>query len=764
MKYLSILCLLLACSIFNVYPEGSQKPDITISGHVIDKKTGEHLPYITLSLKGTTLGTVTDATGHYFLKQLPEGTFTLQMRYLGYKTLEKVVELKGKMSLEIDFEAEEDVSTLDEVVVSANRNETTKRLAPTLISVLDAKTFELTQSCTLADGLSFQPGVRVETNCQNCGFTQVRLNGLEGPYTQILIDSRSVFSALTGVYGLEMVPANMIERVEIMRGGGSALFGSSAIAGTINIITKEPTRNSASVEHALTAIGGTGAQDNNTSVNASWVADNHRAGVYIFGRNRNRSAYDHDGDGYSEITSINSKTLGFRSFINTSNYSRLTFEYHGINEFRRGGNNIDRPPHQADLAEQVDHLINGGGANFDLYSPDGGRRLKVYLSSQNTQRKSYYGGGQDLNAYGNTQDFVLSTGFQYAHNWENCLFMPATTTAGSELDYNDLDDSMPGYGRRIAQRVHTHSVFLQNEWKNDRWSFLLGGRMDKHRLIDHVIVSPRANLRFNPTRDLNLRLSYTQGFRAPQAFDEDLHILLVAGNPILVKLAQDLKEERSQSVSASIDYYRRLGDVQTNFLAEAFYTDLKDVFVLGEITTGSDGFDYQERHNGSGARVAGINLEAKAAYSFVQLQTGMTIQRSRYKEPLKWSESLEAQKKIFRTPNTYGYLMASVNPQKRWSASVTGTYTGSMLMQHVGGEEAYIPADREVKTPSFWDMNVKIGYDIPLGGLTMQLNAGIQNIFNEYQNDFDKGAMRDSGYIYGPSLPRSYFLGCKLLY
>ena len=87
--------------------------------------------------------------------------------------------------------------------------------------------------------------MRVENNCQNCGFQQVRINGLEGPYTQILVDSRPIFSALTGVYGLEQIPANMIERVEIMRGGGSALFGSSAIAGTINIITKEPLRNSA---------------------------------------------------------------------------------------------------------------------------------------------------------------------------------------------------------------------------------------------------------------------------------------------------------------------------------------------------------------------------------------------------------------------------------------------------------------------------------------------------------------------------------------
>ena len=761
MKHLYIVCLFLAC--LSSYTYAQEKHDITITGHVVDKKTGEHLPYITIFLRGTTLGTATDATGHYFLRNLPEGTFTLQMKSLGYKTIERQVELKGKMTLEVDFEAEEDVSALDEVVVSANRNETSRRLAPTLVSVISPQMFEATNSPTLADGLNFQPGVRVETNCQNCGFTQVRLNGLDGPYTQILIDSRSVFSALTGVYGLEMVPANMIERVEIMRGGGSALFGSSAIAGTINIITKEPLRNTASLEHTLMMTGGS-RPDNNTSMNVSLVSDDHRAGIYVFGKNRNRSAYDHDGDGYSEITQIQSKTLGFRSFFNLSTYSKLTFEYHGINEFRRGGNKLNLQPHNADITEQLEHVINGGGLNYNYYSPDEKSNLKIYASAQDAKRKSYYGGGMDPDAYGRTKDFVFDGGFQYAYNWDNLLFMPATTTLGSEFNFNDLEDNIDGYNRHITQTVRTYSAFLQNEWKTDRWSFLIGGRLDKHSLVDHAILSPRANVRYNPIEDINLRLSYTQGFRAPQAYDEDLHISLVAGDPILIKLSDNLKEEKSQSVSASMDYYLGIGTVQTNFLIEGFYTDLKDVFVLGERTTGSDGIDFQERKNGAGARVFGLNLEARAAYSFMQIQGGLTLQNSRYKEPESWSETLEPQKRIFRTPDIYGYLSSTFTPFARFSASVTGTYSGSMLVQHVGGEGAYIPEDREVETPSFWDMNLKLAYDIPLRQTTMQLSAGIQNLFNAYQNDFDPGATRDAGYIYGPNLPRSFFLGCKFSY
>ncbi len=737
--------------------------DANIVGHILDRKTGEHLPFINIFLQGTTIGTTTDATGHYYLKNLPEGTFTLVMKSIGYKTIEKEIKLRKGTTLEVNFEAEEDAVSLDGVVVSANRNETTRRLAPSLVNVLDSRTFETTHSTSLADGLNFQPGVRVENNCQNCGFQQVRINGLEGPYTQILMDSRPIFSALTGVYGLEQIPANMIERVEVMRGGGSALFGSSAIAGTINIITKEPLRNSAQVAHSLTMIDGS-RPDNNTTVNASLVTDDHKAGVYIFGQNRYRGAYDHDGDGFTELGKLNSKTLGLRSYLKTSTYSKLTFEYHNITEFRRGGNLLNLPPHQTNITEQTDHNINGGGIKFDLFSRDYKHRVNLYTSAQHTKRDSYYGADFNDNAYGHTKGMTFVGGGQYSYEWDKLLFMPSQFTGGLEYTYDDLQDEMLGYNRTIEQTVHIESAFVQNEWKNKLWSFLIGGRLDKHNLIGHVIFSPRANVRFNPTEDVNIRASYSSGFRAPQAFDEDLHITAVGGDVMIINLAPDLKEENSQSLSASVDYYKRFGAVQTNFLVEGFYTDLRNVFVLEENGHDKEGNILMERRNGKGARVMGVNMEAKMAYAWMQIQAGATVQRSRYKEPEQWSEneSVEPQKKMFRSPDVYGYFTSTFTPVKRLTASLTGTYTGSMLVQHF---EGYIPEDREEKTPDFFDMNIKLAYDFPLlKSVTLQLNGGIQNIFNAYQSDFDKGPQRDAGYIYGPGVPRSYFIGCKINY
>lgn len=738
-----------------------RKSDANIVGHILDKNTKEHLSYITVALKGTTIGTVTDATGHYFLKNLPEGEFMLEVSSIGYKTVTRKVVLKKGKTLEEDFEIEEDAVALDGVVVSANRSETTRRLAPTLVNVVDLKLFEQTNSTTLAQGLSFQPGVRVESNCQNCGFQQVRINGLDGPYTQILLDSRPIFSALSGVYGIEQIPASMIERVEVMRGGGSALFGSSAIAGTINIITKEPIRNSGMLSHTLTGIGGN-AFDNSTSLNASLVTDDQRAGLYIFGQNRHRAAYDHDDDGYSEIPKLHGQTVGFRSYLKTSLYSKLTFEYHHMEEFRRGGDLLNRPPHEANIAEQVEHSINGGGLKFDYFSPDEKHRFNVFASAQHIDRNSYYGGGQDPNAYGKTNDLNWMAGSQYIYSFGKCIFMPSDLTVGIEFNQDKLKDNMWGYNRQVNQTVKIGSAFLQNEWKNDKWGILIGGRLDKHNLIDNIIFSPRANLRFNPTEDINFRLSYSSGFRAPQAFDEDLHIENVGGSVAMIQLSDNLKEERSQSFSASADVYQRLGDFQVNFLVEGFFTKLNDVFALTDAEE-ENGILTRVRYNAPGARVMGLTLEGKLAYrNLFQFQAGLTLQQSHYDEAHEWNPEAPKVKKMMRTPNTYGYFTATYTPIKPLSVTLSGTYTGSMLVPHEAG---VIEKPVTVMTKKFADIGLKAAYDFKLyKSINLQVNAGVQNIFNSYQNDFDKGPDRDSGYIYGPSLPRSFFAGVKISY
>ena len=194
----------------NASAQREKATDANIHGHVIDTKTRTHIPFVTISIQGTTIGTVADATGHYYLKNLPAGDYTIVAEAVGLKSVEQRVTIEPRKSVEINFVMEEESLNMDEVVVSATRNETNKKSTATIVNVASAKLFENTASSNLAESMKFQPGLRVENTCGNCGAVQLRINGLDGQYSQILLDSNPIFSSLAGVYGLEHIPANMV--------------------------------------------------------------------------------------------------------------------------------------------------------------------------------------------------------------------------------------------------------------------------------------------------------------------------------------------------------------------------------------------------------------------------------------------------------------------------------------------------------------------------------------------------------------------------
>lgn len=854
---MSLLCILITVAGVNATPPEKKRPvptDANIIGHVVDATTKEHIPGITIQIKGTNFGTSTDATGHYFLRNVRPGTITLIMRGVGYLSQEKTVVVEKNKVVEVNFEAYEDAVNIDEVVVTANRQATLRRLAPTIVNVVGEEVFSRVNANNLAQGIIFQPGVRVENNCQNCGFNQVRINGLDGRYTQILIDSRPIFSALAGVYGIEQIPTNMIDRVEVVRGGGSALFGSSAIGGVVNIITKEPVGNSFSFGESLTFTGMKNP-DNNISMNASLVSDDNRAGAMIFGQTRYRQEWDANNDGYSELGRLNSRSLGTRAFLRTTDYTKLTAEFHTIQEYRRGGDHIDWPDHVASISEHVDHSIFSSNAKFDAFSSDYKHHLLTYISGQIVNRKSYYGGiGELQDDKGNTLgqlgfpipaeqygiNFGVSKGntymggLQYSYDFDRLLFMPAQVLIGAEYVYDHLSDVMPlrnwlaekdSKGNlielfpKIDQKINNWSQLAQIEWKNDMFSILLGARLDENSAVGKPIFSPRATLRYNPTKNVNFRLSYAKGFRAPQVFDEDLHVGVVNGEVQKVYNIPDLRPETSHSINASADLYAQWGPVKANLLIEGFYNKLQDVFVT-KLNKVEHGIMMYDRKNGEGATVYGANLEGKLTWSILQLQGGLTLTQNRYDKPEEWGQRADflsngfpvifdttdelgnpikaVNKKqesniITRTPSAYGYFTLGITPVKNFDIALTGTITGPMYVPHTikygstqqpnsgypqgfdeEGMQNYLVAgglekDTEIridelkKTPTFFDMGFKLSYDFDFFSNTcLQVYAGMNNLLNAMQSDYDKGADRDSGYIYGPTMPRSAFLGMKL--
>lgn len=755
--------LVLACVSMSSYAVNPIKEGNMIAGHVIVKGTEESIPFATVMILGTNRGAVSNEEGQFEFRKLAAGKYTLRVQVMGYKTQEKTITVSAEATSVVHFQMEEVSFTTDEVVVSANRNEVSRKAAPVVVNVMSAKLFETVNSTDLAKSLNFQSGLRVENNCQNCGFPQVRINGLEGPYSQILINSRPIISALSGVYGLEQIPVNMIERVEVVRGGGSALFGANAVGGTINIITKDPINNSFQVASTMSNMNGK-SWEQYMGGNVSLVAKDNSYGIALYETYRNRNPYDADGDGFSELGKLNMNTFGMRAYYRPNYFSRINVEYHTTNEFRRGGNKFNLQPHEADITEQTKHIINSGGVSYDRYWGEK-HKMSVYGSIQHTDRNSYYGAQKDMNAYGKTNDLTWVVGGMYVGNMDRCIFAPATFTGGVEYQSNSLHDVMTGYHRDMQQDVRIAGGFVQNEWRLNRWTMLVGARLDKHNLIDHPIFSPRVNFLYKPSDNLQARLTYSTGFRAPQAYDEDLHVTAVGGEGVQIRLADGLREERSNSFSGSVDWSFPMGHWQSNILLEGFYTDLHHVFVLEDIGEDQNGDKIKERRNGSGAKVYGVNLDAKVAHGReAQLQLGFTVQRSRYNRAEVWtSEGEEEQttKRMPRTPDYYGYFTFTSAPLKNFDFSLSGTYTGKMIVPHMAG---YIEKSRMEHTPQFMDLNLKLNYTFVLKDhIKMQVNGGVQNIFNSFQKDLDKGEFRDAGYFYGPTQPRTYFVGIKIM-
>lgn len=163
---------------------------------------------------------------------------------------------------------------------------------------------------------------------------------------------------------------------------------------------------------------------------------------------------------------------------------------------------FDRPPHEAVIAEQLNNTIDGGGLRFDIFSPDTRHKGALYTSAQNIARQTYFGTERQLDSYGATHDRTFVAGGQYTYDMDRLLFMPAQLTAGVEYNYNHLTDRYLGLGREMDQVTHIVGGFLQNEWRTEKFSLLIGGRLDKHNLMDKAVFSPRANIRYSPTESV----------------------------------------------------------------------------------------------------------------------------------------------------------------------------------------------------------------------------------------------------------------------
>ncbi len=654
-----------------------------------------------------------------------------------------------------------DTKKEDVIVVTGTLTRMKKEDVPVKTNIIKRDKIDNVKADSLADACNFTTGLRVENNCQNCNFTQLRINGLDGKYSSILLDGLPVFSSLAGVYMLEQIPDEMIERIEIVKGGGSALYAGDAVGGVVNIISRVPKENFVRVDYNSMFLGGNIPRFNLGSTIGRISEDQRMAGL-VFGNIQSSEPYFENDDTFSEIGKMKNLSFGTKLFFFPDDGMKLTVDFHHLSEERRGGNSFDQPPHQADIAESISTKRYGGAITWK-HKVNKGLNYKAYTSPAITHRDTYYGAEQDLNAYGQTDNQLWVSGLQFNFPFE--MSGKHIFTAGLEHKYDAIEDKAVSYHRYIDETYDNFGVLLQEHYMMTKDFSLLGGiRLDKHSEIDNLIVSPRVSLLYKFMRELSGRATFSTGYKAPVVFDEDFHITQVGGESHVIVNSDDLKEEKSYSLTAGVEYTKFIEKSGFKFGINTFYTSLNDIHVLEteEIDVDNDGTIDQLRStriNSDSAKVYGGEIEAGYVYSkYFQFDLGLTVQQSELSE----AEPDFNTKDFFKTPNYYGYFVSTLklNPAK---LLVSGILTGPMKVPHFAGS---IPEDRLETSKTFFELNVGIEYTFKLDkndkedGLT--IFAGVKNVLNSFQDDFDEGIERDAGYVYGPRIPRTYYFGSKI--
>lgn len=767
MRHLFTIYTIVILSVFVGYAQTG-----TLKGKVSSKNM--EVPFATISVQKTNLTVSTNASGEYSIENIPVGTHKVAVTSVGFEKVEQTVSIKEGDSTLLNIQLPSSISSLNQVVITGTRTPKRKINSPVIVNLINSKTLDQVVATSLAEGLKFQSGLRIETDCQTCNYTQLRINGLQGGYSQILVNSRQIFSPLMGLYGMEQIPVSMIDRIEVVRGGVSALYGSSAIGGTVNVITKVPFGNTYEITNTFQYIDGQ-TIDNVISGNVSLVNDARNAGLSVFVNNKSRDLYDANGDNFSELPRLKDNTFGANFFFLPAKNKKLELSLSSIYEYRFGGENVKKAAHLAQQSEERTHNVLMGSVDYSIIFNGDRNSLSFYYGGQQTDRKHYTGiipddllEKQSFFAnppYGTSDVITHQGGFQLNNRFKSFLGGESVLTAGAEYVYDKVFDEIEAFHYEIDQTTRNLGTFVQNDWDiTPSLNFLSGFRLDKRNLVDHLVFSPRLSLLYKLKERTQFRLGWGTGFGAPQAFDTDLHIAFAGGGVSRILLADNLKEERSNSLTGSVNYDKATEHYIAGFTIEGFYTHLKDAFYQAPL--GQDNFGQVfEKRNGTGATVKGLTFETRANFDYVvQLEAGFTVQSSLFDSPVENIAGLPSKREFLRTPKNYGYATLTYTPVKNWNFSTNGVYTGGMVLAHVAADGTGQDVDEYYKAKSFTDVGLRLSHLFNLNKMKtgLEVFTGMKNIFNSYQNNFDLGKNRDSNFIYGPSLPRTVLLGLRL--
>ncbi|MBL7847038.1 MAG: TonB-dependent receptor [Cyclobacteriaceae bacterium] len=663
---------------------------------------GKPVEFAHVGIEGTSLGTSADEQGHFLLKNVRPGKHMLQASAVGYRPVTRIIHTSEGKETIIDLELAEDNAQLNEVVVTGTMKEVTRLASPIPVEVYSPAFFRKNPTPNIFESLTVVNGVQPQVNCNVCNTGDIHINGLEGPYTMILIDGMPIVSSLSTVYGLAGIPNNLVKRMEIIKGPASTLYGSEAVGGVINIITQDATQApSLRTDAFATSVG-----EYNLDVSSSMQVGKSRS---LLGLNYFNYTHptDINSDNFTDVTLQKRVSLFNKWSFYRPSSKNATLAVRYVHENRWGGEMQWNHEYRGSDVYYGESIYTDRAEVIGNYAFKGNQDWQFDYSWNYHLQDSYYG----------TVKYFADQQVAFAQLRHSRTIGKHDLLVGLPFRFIAYDDNTPGTseltGKNKPSYTYLPGIFLQDEIRlSEKFAALLGGRYDHHNIHGNIFTE-RVSLKYSPTPNNTFRLTSGSGFRVVNLFTED-HAALTGSRQVV--LLDDLKPEKSWNVNLNYTRFIPRPNGYINLDASLFYTYFTNKIVPDYVSDPNE-IRYSNLDGYAVSRGLTVNMDA-AVSSAIKLNAGITLMDV-YRVDHRYSDGEIPQLQAPRFSGTFAFTY-TVEPI-RLSFDLTGKVNGPMYLP-------VVPNDfRPAESPWFGLLNLQVTKSI---GNRWEVYGAVKNLLN----------------------------------